>query len=40
MPAEEFSLAPVAARISGLLGLKVRFEREWLDTVRAANPRR
>ena len=33
VPAEEFSLAPVAARISELLGLKVRFEREWLDGV-------
>jgi phosphoglycerate kinase len=33
VPAEEFSLAPVAARISELLGLKVRFEREWLGGV-------
>ncbi len=31
--AEEFSLAPVAARISELLGLKVRFERDWLNGV-------
>ncbi len=30
---EEFSLAPVAARLSELLGLKVRFERDWLDGV-------
>ena len=33
VPAEEFSLAPVAARISELLGLKVRFERDWLGGV-------
>jgi phosphoglycerate kinase len=32
---EEFSLAPVAARLSELLGRKVRFEREWLDGVTA-----
>jgi phosphoglycerate kinase len=31
--AEEFSLAPVAARLSELLGRKVRFERAWLDGV-------
>jgi phosphoglycerate kinase len=31
--AEEFSLAPVAVRLSELLGRKVRFEREWLDGV-------
>ena len=31
---EEFSLAPVATRLSELLGSKVRFEREWLDGVR------
>ena len=31
--AEEFSLAPVAARLSELLGLKVRFERDWLGGV-------
>ena len=30
---EEFSLAPVAARVSELLGVKVRFEREWLNGV-------
>jgi phosphoglycerate kinase len=35
VPAEEFSLAPVAARLSELLGRKVRFEREWLDGVQA-----
>jgi len=29
----EFSLAPVAARISELLGIGVRFEREWLNGV-------
>src|SRR5512134_2079909 len=29
----EFSLAPVAARVSELLGVKVRFERDWLDGV-------
>ena len=33
VPAEEFSLAPVAARLSELLGLKVRFERDWLNGV-------
>ena len=33
VPAEEFSLAPVAARLAELLGLKVRFEREWLGGV-------
>ena len=31
--AEEFSLAPVAARISELLGVKVRFEKDWLNGV-------
>ena len=35
VPAEEFSLAPVAARLSELLGRKVRFERDWLDRVSA-----
>jgi phosphoglycerate kinase len=30
---EEFSLAPVAARLSELLGRKVRLERNWLDGV-------
>ena len=29
----EFSLAPVAARIAELLGVRVRFEREWLEGV-------
>jgi phosphoglycerate kinase len=33
VPSEEFSLAPVAARLSELLGRKVRFERDWLDGV-------
>ncbi len=33
VPTEEFSLAPVAARLSELLGHKVRFERDWLDGV-------
>ena len=33
VPNEEFSLAPVAARLSELLGRKVRFERDWLDGV-------
>jgi phosphoglycerate kinase len=32
---EEFSLAPVAARLSELLGRKVRLERGWLDGVTA-----
>ncbi|MBC7984175.1 MAG: phosphoglycerate kinase [Candidatus Obscuribacterales bacterium] len=31
--AEEFSLAPVAQRLSELLGCKVRFEKNWLDGV-------
>lgn len=30
---EEFSLAPVAKRLSELLGYKVRFEKRWLDGV-------
>ena len=30
---DEFSLAPVAARISELLGVKVRFEKDWLGGV-------
>ena len=30
---EEFSLAPVAQRLSELLGFKVRFEKTWLDGV-------
>src|SRR5262245_33267084 len=33
---EEFSLAPVAQRLSELLGFKVRFEKNWLDGVTAA----
>jgi len=33
---EEFSLAPVAQRLSELLGSKVRFERDWLDGVDCA----
>src|SRR5512139_907277 len=33
VPAEEFSLAPVAARISELMGVKVRFEKDWLNGV-------
>jgi phosphoglycerate kinase len=33
IPNEEFSLAPVAARLSELMGRRVRFEREWLDGV-------
>jgi phosphoglycerate kinase len=32
---EEFSLAPVAQRLSELLGYKVRFEKDWLDGVSA-----
>jgi len=35
VPAAEFSLEPVAARLSVLLGIKVRFEREWLNGVTA-----
>jgi phosphoglycerate kinase len=31
--ANEFSLAPVAQRLSELLGYKVRFEKNWLDGV-------
>ena len=30
---EEFSLAPVAARLSELMGRKVRFQRDWLGGV-------
>ena len=30
---EEFSLAPVAQRLSELLGYKVRFEKTWLEGV-------
>lgn len=30
---QEFSLAPVAQRLSELLGYKVRFEKNWLDGV-------
>ncbi len=33
---EEFSLAPVAQRLSSLLGFKVRFEKNWLEGVEAA----
>lgn len=33
---EEFSLAPVAQRLSELLGYKVRFEKNWLDGVECA----
>jgi phosphoglycerate kinase len=33
VPTEEFSLAPVAARLSELLGRRVRFERDWLGGV-------
>src|SRR5215831_13756539 len=32
--AEEFSLAPVAQRLSELLGYKVRFEKSWLEGVK------
>lgn len=34
--ADEFSLAPVAKRLSELLGHKVRFEKNWLDGVSAS----
>ncbi|HEU4485909.1 MAG TPA: phosphoglycerate kinase [Povalibacter sp.] len=34
---EEFSLAPVAQRLSELLGYKVRFEKNWLDGVEVAS---
>jgi phosphoglycerate kinase len=30
---EEFSLAPVAQRLSELLGIKIRFEKNWLEGV-------
>lgn len=33
---EEFSLAPVARRLSELLGFKVRFEKDWLGGVECA----
>jgi phosphoglycerate kinase len=34
--AEEFSLAPIAQRLTELLGTKVRFEKNWLDGVQCA----
>jgi phosphoglycerate kinase len=34
---EEFSLAPVAQRLSELLGYKVRFQKDWLNGVEAAD---
>jgi phosphoglycerate kinase len=30
---DEFSLAPVAAKLAELLGVRVRFEKDWLDGV-------
>jgi phosphoglycerate kinase len=33
---EEFSLAPVAQRLSELLGYKVRFQKDWLEGVECA----
>lgn len=36
VPAAEFSLEPVAARLAALLGRKVRFERDWLGGVACA----
>ena len=36
VPAEEFSLAPVAARLSELLGRKVPLVKDWLDGVEVA----
>ena len=33
---EQFSLAPVAAHLSGLLGREVRLEKDWLDGVEIA----
>jgi phosphoglycerate kinase len=33
---QEFSLAPVAQRLSELLGVKVRFEKDWLNGVACA----
>jgi phosphoglycerate kinase len=33
VPAAEFSLEPVAARLSELLGIRVRFEKDWLGGV-------
>jgi phosphoglycerate kinase len=33
---QEFSLAPIAQRLSELLGFKVRFEKNWLDGVECA----
>ena len=35
---EEFSLAPVAQRLSELLGYKVRFEKDWLGRRRVSRP--
>ena len=36
VPAEEFSLAPVAARLSELLGRKVPLVKDWLDGIEVA----
>jgi phosphoglycerate kinase len=36
VPVAEFSLEPVAARLAGLLGIKVRFQRDWLGGVECA----
>ena len=33
---EEFSLTPVARRLSGLLGMTVRLEKNWLDGIEVA----
>ena len=38
VPNEEFSLAPVAARLSELLGRRVRFERDWLQNGVTSEP--
>src|SRR5690606_21729548 len=35
--AEEFSLAPVAERLTELLGVKVRLEKDWLDGIELAD---
>jgi len=39
VPDDEFTLAPVAARIAELLGVKVRFEKDWLGGVACAPAR-
>ena len=37
VPDEAFSLAPVAKKLSSMLGCKVRLEKDWLDGVSIAD---